>query len=398
MYQREEAAAASRAIQLVLLVLSVCLSGCALASDTHEVLWLAKRTTKLEPKYFPYVRNERLTRLQNHNFAKGVWRDEIAPTLDFYPSGDYAAGFIDGFADYLHRGGSGEPPPVAPRGYWGFPFQSKKGKEAVHDWYAGFRHGAAECKARGLRDLVVVPSSLIANGEIAQESNASSLSSKEERGPDSELDHLIDGLFEAAPEAEQAVTAVNSSSNESAQIGPENPEEAQDAPEADEERHGAEQLAADVPPAPPFALTDSKVMPAATSSETDDASVTESTEPPLRLIAGGGEPQTGAPAPVETPLTQQPASDVNAQSDSARAPLRFVDDLVATGPIHIPEGAELADVAQSKEGKTAVQFIHGVGLEKEDTQSRDEEITYDDDPDHPAVDEAETRERDQSSG
>ena len=167
MHQREDIAPSWRAINALLgTLLVVSLGGCTLAGDTHRVFFLAKRTTKVEPKYFPYLRNEKLTRYKNRSLAKRVWHEVTAADPHLHASVDYADGFIDGFADYLYRGGSGEPPVVPPRRYWNLPFKSPRGQFAVNDWYSGFCHGSEECKTRGLRDLVVVPSSLWTHGGI----------------------------------------------------------------------------------------------------------------------------------------------------------------------------------------------------------------------------------------
>src|SRR5262249_55924719 len=74
-------------------------------------------------------------------------------------SGDYAQGFADGFLDYLEAGGSGEPPVLPPRRYWGSAYQTPVGRQLVDEWFAGFRHGAAVARDAGYRDLVTLPTS-----------------------------------------------------------------------------------------------------------------------------------------------------------------------------------------------------------------------------------------------
>jgi hypothetical protein len=142
------------------LLYSLCVvSGCSLLADTHHVAYLAKRTTELEPSFFSYFHNEHATRLRNRAAANEAWRQVAADSPVGYSS-HYAKGFVCGFADYLHRGGTGEPPLVPPRSYWGLNYQNVAGKQAIEDWYQGFRHGSDECRMQGLRDLAVVPSSL----------------------------------------------------------------------------------------------------------------------------------------------------------------------------------------------------------------------------------------------
>jgi hypothetical protein len=72
-------------------------------------------------------------------------------------SADYAEGFKDGYADYVIAGGNGEPPGVPPFRYRLTPYASPAGHQAIEDWYAGFRHGAAVARASGERENVVIP-------------------------------------------------------------------------------------------------------------------------------------------------------------------------------------------------------------------------------------------------
>ena len=137
----------------------VCLTGCGLTRETHRVVELARRTTITEPRFFDYVHNDKLAQREARLRAEQAWA-EVAPSVpDVSP--DYENGFTEGFADYLYRGGEGEPPLIPPRGYWNLRFLNQFGKRSTNDWYAGFRHGAQTCKASGLRDMWTVPTSLL---------------------------------------------------------------------------------------------------------------------------------------------------------------------------------------------------------------------------------------------
>src|SRR5262245_2804895 len=63
---------------------------------------------------------------------------------------DYAEGFVDGYADYLDAGGSGEPPPMPPPRYR--ICDKKLDPDAVQRWRAGFRQGAFAAKQTGYRE------------------------------------------------------------------------------------------------------------------------------------------------------------------------------------------------------------------------------------------------------
>lgn len=148
---------------LILLLALISLTGCGLTRETHRVVDLARRTTFLEPRFYDYVRSDKLAQREARLLAEQAWA-EVAPTLA-NASRDYENGFTEGFADYLYRGGEGEPPLIPPRGYWNLRFLNQFGKASTKDWYAGFRHGAQTCKSTGLRDMWLVPTSLLLGEE-----------------------------------------------------------------------------------------------------------------------------------------------------------------------------------------------------------------------------------------
>jgi hypothetical protein len=93
--------------------------------------------------------------------ARQAWLHVCATETDHRYSDDYAVGFIEGYVDYLDAGGNGEPPAAPPDRYQLARYHmTPEGVQAIDDWFAGFRHGAAEARASGQRELVVVPLSL----------------------------------------------------------------------------------------------------------------------------------------------------------------------------------------------------------------------------------------------
>lgn len=144
---------------LWLVMIFASLSGCALTNETHRVFSMAKRTTHLEPRFYEYVRSDRVAQREARLLAEQAWSEAQATMSN--PSRDYENGFVEGFADYLYRGGTGEPPVIPPRGYWHLRFLNQFGKRSIHDWYDGFRDGAENCKARGIREMWIIPSSLL---------------------------------------------------------------------------------------------------------------------------------------------------------------------------------------------------------------------------------------------
>ncbi|HLJ96155.1 MAG TPA: hypothetical protein VKU02_23465 [Gemmataceae bacterium] len=120
----------------------------------------ATRTLVVEPWHFCQSLDSLQEMHRNYQLAKEQWNAFLHADPDHGYSADYAAGFQDGFADYLYAGGTGEPPPLPPRPYWRIGYESPQGHEAIADWFAGFRHGAAVAQQSGYRQWVTVPTSL----------------------------------------------------------------------------------------------------------------------------------------------------------------------------------------------------------------------------------------------
>jgi hypothetical protein len=61
--------------------------------------------------------------------------------------------------DYL-EGGSGKPPVVPPRRYWGVQYQTPEGHLAIADWFSGYRLGSTTVQQSGYKHWVNIPTSL----------------------------------------------------------------------------------------------------------------------------------------------------------------------------------------------------------------------------------------------
>lgn len=109
--------------------------------------------------------------LRDKSLAEEAWDEVCARDGEAY-SRHYYRGFVEGFHDYLDSGGTGDPPSLPPRSYWRVYYQSPEGHQAIEDWFAGFRHGAAVAKASGVRNLVTVPVSSIPPSEISDTSGS----------------------------------------------------------------------------------------------------------------------------------------------------------------------------------------------------------------------------------
>jgi hypothetical protein len=139
-----------RALALLLLGLSTAASGCALIEDGSRNFYVS----------FARPLEARREKARNREWAEAAWVLTCGrERLGIY-SPAYALGFKEGFAEYLYRGGDGEPPLVAPLHYHEINYQTPEGFTSIKDWFAGYRHGAAVARSSGARDVITGPSSL----------------------------------------------------------------------------------------------------------------------------------------------------------------------------------------------------------------------------------------------
>jgi integrase len=136
---------------IVLIGLSFASSGCSLFVDAGRNLSVsAARNIERKREWH-----------RNYQWAERALAECCAADGATVRSKDYATGFKDGYAEYLFRGGNGEPPLVAPQRYRLLSYQTPQGYQAIGDWFAGYRRGAAAAKASGAREWITGPSSLL---------------------------------------------------------------------------------------------------------------------------------------------------------------------------------------------------------------------------------------------
>ena len=133
----------------ILVGLSLLSSGCALLEDGTRNTVLALRT--------PIAEHREVAR--NQRWAEDAWNGVCSAKPGPY-SVAYAHGFKDGYAEFLFRGGDGEPPLVAPPYYRRLQDQTPEGFAAIQDWFHGYRHGASVARDSGARQWVTGPSAL----------------------------------------------------------------------------------------------------------------------------------------------------------------------------------------------------------------------------------------------
>jgi len=141
------------------------LLGCSLVTGC-SFYETAVRTLWTEPSVYSATKDACYTRERCCQLANEAWNSQVRRDPEIACSAEFEQGFKDGFADYLYAGGTGEPPPVPPRCMWNLDYRTPRGHQAVDDWFAGFRHGAALVRARGYREKMTIQSSLSCNAAV----------------------------------------------------------------------------------------------------------------------------------------------------------------------------------------------------------------------------------------
>jgi len=144
-------------VQYVFWAWCILLSGCTVCQN-------ARRTMSHEPRAFSWKHDRRRSVEAYRELADQLWQQEALACADAIAEPDYVTGFRDGFVDYVYAGGTGEPPPLPPRHFWNVAHRSPDGKERVHQWFDGYRHGAGVARDGGYRGLGVVHSSMFGLG------------------------------------------------------------------------------------------------------------------------------------------------------------------------------------------------------------------------------------------
>jgi hypothetical protein len=89
--------------------------------------------------------------------ARAAWAEVRAQYPRKAFTAEFRDGFIDGYADYLDRGGAGEPPVVPPKKYTRNDYLNPDGHVLIKDYVLGFKYGSDVAIATGQRQFLVVP-------------------------------------------------------------------------------------------------------------------------------------------------------------------------------------------------------------------------------------------------
>lgn len=146
---------------LALLVLGLGSTGCGITKYGGRNLIEAPLNT----------RDRNAECIRDRHLADAAWAEIAKAQPEQVVSVHYVNGFKDGYVDYLYYGGTGAPPVMPPWHYRQAVYESPEGQQAVHDWFAGFHHGAGAAQESGYRQFVVVPLALRADPSVRQRSS-----------------------------------------------------------------------------------------------------------------------------------------------------------------------------------------------------------------------------------
>ncbi len=112
------------------------------------------------PLQFQLHQDRRSTDRHHRQVALDALGATRATNPDLAIDPDYAAGFEQGFVEYLTNGGDSAPPVLPARRYWKVGYRSGTEHNAAQQWLCGATDGRARAAESGLRRFAVVPSTL----------------------------------------------------------------------------------------------------------------------------------------------------------------------------------------------------------------------------------------------
>jgi|GEM_PF-5093849 len=131
----------------VALTTTTFLTGCGLFSDTRRNLAHEAHMT----------RDDYFVKKQHYRLAEDSLREFNHSGPGYALSEDFHCGYLEGYVDYLDKGGNGEPELTPPKGYRVETYYTPEVRAALENYYAGFRAGSRTAQASNVRSLRVLP-------------------------------------------------------------------------------------------------------------------------------------------------------------------------------------------------------------------------------------------------
>ncbi len=105
---------------------------------------------------------------RNYVWANKAWAAERHCYEGHPQLADFGEGFRAGYRD-VAAGGNGCPPPLPPRKYWAWKYQSPEGQAKIAAWFSGYPHGAAVAEQEGAGNWRDIPVSYAIQQEYSAE-------------------------------------------------------------------------------------------------------------------------------------------------------------------------------------------------------------------------------------
>jgi hypothetical protein len=118
-----------RLVLIAMCALSLCSTGCTLFRGVNAQVAYNDRV------------NDFVLGWRNSVWARQAWYERADHFVGEPHLAVFGAGFRSGYAD-VAAGGSGCPPPLPPRKYWSWQYQTPEGQAKVAAWFSGYPHGA----------------------------------------------------------------------------------------------------------------------------------------------------------------------------------------------------------------------------------------------------------------
>ncbi|MCH7990681.1 MAG: hypothetical protein IID46_16185 [Planctomycetes bacterium] len=149
----------SRLLLVVFAAVAFATSGCSAFRGVSEYIQYNDDT------------NDFVTGFQNAIGSHLAWHARAGDFSDMPDLSTFGAGFRAGYRD-VASGGNGCPPPVPPRKYWGWKYQTEEGQAKVSAWYAGFPFGAMDAEQKGVGKFRDIQASYLIKTQYSPEFRA----------------------------------------------------------------------------------------------------------------------------------------------------------------------------------------------------------------------------------
>lgn len=93
---------------------------------------------------------------RNDVWAQQSWHENKHLYDDQPYKADFGVGYRDGYAA-VASGGNGCPPPLPPRKYWRWHYETPEGQAKIAAWFAGYPHGAAAAEQDAAGEWQEIP-------------------------------------------------------------------------------------------------------------------------------------------------------------------------------------------------------------------------------------------------